>query len=224
LQTIAIIPAYNESETVGTVVTETQKSVDRVVVVNDGSTDETAEIARKRGATVITHAINIGIGGALRTGYRYAIRNGYDVVVQIDADGQHDPKYIPKLLAELETADVVIGSRYLNESYEEYSLVRQIGIKFFTFLVNLFGNIDITDVTTGFRAYRAEKLAEIIHTSDRHWAVEQTLEAVKTGHQITEVSIRMPTRQHGNSQFTPETFALYPVRMADVLLRIFIFR
>jgi len=224
MRVVAVMPAYNEATTVGPIIDETAEYVDRVVVVDDGSSDDTAAVAREHGATVVTHAINTGVGGAVRTGYLYAIRNDYDFVVQIDADGQHDPAYIPTLLEAAEDRDMVVGSRYLNDSYKEYSLVRNAGIRFFTDAVNLLGGMDITDVTSGFRVYRADRLEEILHHSDKHWAVEQTLEAAREGLRIEEVSVEMPTRDEGQSQFTLDTFVLYPIRMADVILRILIFR
>ncbi|MFD1512195.1 glycosyltransferase family 2 protein [Halomarina rubra] len=224
MRTVAVIPAYNEATTIGTVVDGALAHVDHVVVVDDGSSDDTASVARRHGASVVEHVINTGVGGAVRTGYRYAIRNDYDFVVQIDADGQHDPEYIPKLLAEAEDHDMVIGSRYLNDSHEEYSQVRNVGIRFFTRVVNSLGGIDITDVTSGFRVYRTSKLETILHHSDKHWAVEQTLDAARSNHRITEVSVEMPVRDEGASQFTLDTFVLYPARMADVILRVLIFR
>lgn len=224
MRTIAVVPAYNESETIGPVVRETLEHVDDVVVIDDGSDDETADIARQNGATVVQHVINTGVGGALRTGYRYAMKKGFDIIVQIDADGQHDPDYIPMILEAIEDRDMVIGSRYLNESFEQYSLVRKVGIQFFTRAVNLLGGTDITDVTSGFRAYRVESLQEIIHESDDHWAVEQTLEAARKGQQISELSVEMPTREEGESQFSLETFVMYPLRMMDIIVRVLIFR
>lgn len=270
---VATIPAYQEAETIGAVVDGTGEHVDEVVVVDDGSTDGTAAVARDRGATVIEHVFNAGVGAAVRTGYRYAIRNGYEYAVQIDGDGQHDPSTIPRLLdaavgddpagaaddpagaavggptgatrggpagapaAETETdeetdeetetgteADIVIGSRYLNESIEDYPLVRRSGIAFFTSVVNRLGGIDITDVTSGFRVYRVPALEALQHHSDRHWAVEQTLEAAKRDLRIREVSVEMETRSAGQSQFTVDTTLLYPARMADVLLRVLLFR
>ena len=224
MRTVAVIPAYNEADTIGPVIEETLGHVDHVVVVDDGSSDETARIAREHGASVIEHAVNTGVGGAVRTGYRYAIRNGYDFVLQIDADGQHDPAYIPLLLETAADCDMVIASRYLNESFEDYSFVRKLGISFFTRLVNRLGGIDITDVTSGFRVYRVSALESILHRSDRHWAVEQTLEAAESGLRIAEVSAEMPTRETGESQFTLDTFVLYPARMFDVIVRVLVFR
>jgi glycosyltransferase involved in cell wall biosynthesis len=224
VQTVAVIPAYNEADTIGPVIDETGRYVDRVVVVDDGSTDETATIARDHGASVIEHIVNTGVGGAVRTGYRYAIRNGFDFVVQIDADGQHDPSQIPLLLERAENNDMVVASRYLNDSHREYFWVRRLGIRFFTSAVNLLGRTEITDVTSGYRVYRVSSLESILHHSDKHWAVEQTLEAARSGFNIDEVSVEMPVREDGDSQFTLDTFVLYPTRMLNVMLRVLIFR
>jgi glycosyltransferase involved in cell wall biosynthesis len=221
---VAVIPAYNESTTIGSVVEETAPHVGEVVVVDDCSTDETADIARSHGATVVTHVVNTGVGGAVRTGYRYAIRHGYDFVAQIDGDGQHDPSYLPNLLAAAEDNDMVIGSRYLNESIKEYSFTRRIGIRFFTDIVNGLGGIHITDVTSGYRIYRVSMLEDILHRSNKHWAIEQTLQAANNGSRIRELSVEMPVRDEGASQFDIETFVMYPIRMADTIVRVLVFR
>jgi len=224
VRSLAVIPAYNESETIGTVIDGTNDYVEEVVVVDDGSEDATVQIAREHGATVLEHAFNTGVGGAVRTGYRYAIEEDFDFVVQVDADGQHDPAEIPRLLEAARDQDMVIGSRYLNESYQEYSPVRKLGIQFFTAMVNTLGGVEITDVTSGFRVYRVSALKSILHHSDKHWAVEQTLEAARRDFDITEVSTEIPTRTDGDSQFTLETFVLYPLRMTDTALRVLLFR
>jgi len=225
VRTVAVIPAYNEAETIGPVIDETGAYVDRIVVVDDGSSDGTAAIARDHGAAVVEHVFNTGVGGAVRTGYQYAIKHDYDWVVQVDADGQHDPAKIPELMdVATDGYDMVIASRYLNESYQDYSATRNVGIQFFTRLVNALGDIEITDVTSGFRVYRVSMLAEILHRGDKHWAIEQTLEAAKGGYRIAEVSTEMPTREAGESQFTFDTFALYPIRMTDTILRVLLFR
>ena len=226
MRTVAVVPAYNEADTVGSVVDGTAGHVDEVVVVDDGSTDGTPAVARDHGATVIEHTFNTGVGGAVRTGYRYAIDQDYDFVVQVDADGQHDPSQVPDLL---ETAtdgdcDMVVGSRYRNESIGEYPLVRRSGIRFFTGVVNTLGGVEVTDVTSGFRVYRVSMLRNILHKRDTHWAVEQTLDAARQGYRIREVSVQMPTRDSGESQFDLGTFVMYPLRMTDVVLRVLLFR
>lgn len=222
---IAIIPAYNEEATVAEVVRSVQEHVPNVLVVDDASCDRTAQVAREAGAVVVSHVLNRGVGAALRTGYRYALECGFDVIVQIDADGQHDPRYIPELLQALNGGcDVVIGSRFLNESYREHSWVRRVGIRFFTWVGNRLGGANITDITSGYRAYRAEALKRLGRHPDRHWAVEQTLEAARKRLKIREISVKMPARQKGKSQFTLGTFLGYPLRMLDSILRVLLFR
>jgi glycosyltransferase involved in cell wall biosynthesis len=224
MDTVAVIPAHNEVETIGRVVDETCRHAEEVVVVDDDSTDGTAAVARNHGASVLEHTINTGVGGALRTGYRYAIRNDYEFVIQVDGDGQHDPAYIPDLLDAATDHDMVIGSRYLNESYERYPWIRRLGIRFFTSLINRLGGIEITDVTSGYRIYRVGALERIIHRTDTHWAIEQTLDAAKQNFQIKEVSVEMPVRETGRSHLTPDALFVYPLRMADTILRVMVFR
>lgn len=224
MRAVAVIPAYNEAGTIGPVIDGTARHVAEVVVVDDGSTDGTAAVAREHGASVIEHVINTGVGGALRTGYRYAIRNDYEYVVQVDADGQHDPTYLPDLLDAATDHDMVIGSRYLNQSHEKYPWIRRLGIRFFTSLVNRLGGIEITDVTSGYRVYRTSMLDGMLHRTDSHWAVEQTLEAAKRDCRIEEVSVEMPVRETGRSHLTPDSLFVYPLRMIDVIFRVMVFR
>ncbi len=222
---IAVIPAYNEEATVAEVIRSVREHVPNVLVVDDASCDQTAQVAREAGAVVVSHVLNRGVGAALRTGYRYALEHGFGVIVQIDADGQHDPRYIPELLQALNGGcDVVIGSRFLNESHREHGWVRRVGIRFFTWVGNRLGGTNLTDITSGYRAYRAEALKRLGRLPDRHWAVEQTLEAARKGLKIKEISVKMPARRRGKSQFTLSTFLGYPLRMLDSILRVLLFR
>src|SRR5512142_375020 len=129
---VAVIPAYDESGRIGDTVTRVRDEVPAdVLVVDDGSSDDTAEEARRAGAIVAVHPVNLGYGAALQTGYRYALRHGYGAVLQLDADGQHDPASIPGLLAALEVADVVVGSRFLDGRSYRPPLSRRIGMWLF---------------------------------------------------------------------------------------------
>lgn len=154
--TLIIIPAYNEKSISRVVssVKELYSDID-VVVINDGSTDDTAMLAAKAGAKVLTHPYNMGYGAAIQTGYKYAVRNNYKYLVQIDGDGQHDPKGIKNLLAKIKngSCDIVLGSRFLglNSNYRT-SIYRFIGIRFFRFILRLFTGLKISDPTTGFQA------------------------------------------------------------------------
>src|SRR3990172_1588980 len=129
LRPLIVMPAFNEAKAIRRVLEQVRRQVSGdVLVVDDGSSDETAEEARLGGARVAVHPVNLGYGAALQTGYRYALRHGYDAVVQLDADGQHDPASIPRLLAELADADVVVGSRFLDSSSYRPALSRRIGM------------------------------------------------------------------------------------------------
>ncbi len=222
---LAVVPAYDEAETVASVVAQTKQYVDKVVVVDDASTDDTADRAREVADGVVSHPQNMGVGGAVHTGYLVGVREEFDVVVQIDADGQHDPADVPRLLDRMaETgADMVVGSRWLNDSHREYSAVRRAGIQFFTWQANLLAGLDITDVTSGFRAYRTDLLADLERPENSHWALEQTLEASRKGYSIVEVSTPMPPEPDG-SQFDLRTFLRYPPRMIKTTLKVLLFR
>jgi glycosyltransferase involved in cell wall biosynthesis len=160
---IIVIPAYNEENVIAKTLRsiKEQNKTFEIVVIDDGSADETAEIARREGAIVVSLINNLGYGAAVETGYKYAFYNGYDIVVQIDADGQHDPRYIAKLLAALEEqqCDVVIGSRfYKNVGQYKAPLARRIGMLLFQYLILIFTKKRITDPTSGFIALRRQVL------------------------------------------------------------------
>ncbi len=217
---VAIIPAYNEEMTAARVVRQVRPFVNRVYVVDDASSDATAGQAEEAGAIVIRHEVNQGIASALNSGYRAATEANATLVVQLDADGQHDPSHIPVLLNALdEKTDIVIASRFLDGGETSYSLVRRWGIRFFSFLTSALGGTRVSDVTSGYRIYRLSALSKIPPSPGRHWAVEQTLIALRLGLRIREVSVKIPPRVRGDSQFRLGVAALYPLRMFSAILR-----
>ncbi len=157
MRTLIIIPAYNEELTIGSVVALARKYGD-VLVVDDGSSDRTSEIAQNAGAIVVKHETNMGKGAALRTGFDYALANGYDAAVCLDADGQHNPGEIPKLLEPIlkDEADMVIGSRFLDGAKKSIPLYRRLGLWILNTTTNasLNGNLKVTDSQSGFRAMK----------------------------------------------------------------------
>ncbi len=227
MKNVCIIPAYNEEKTIGKVIDKVKKykkqcSIKKIIVIDDGSRDRTSEAAKSHGAKVVRHIINRGIGAAQQTGYEIAISEGFDYLIQLDADGQHDPRYIPKLLQETERGyDMVIASRFVTPDTNNIPLVRKIGIFFFSKSVSFFSGQKITDVTSGYRVYRTKKLGEMSKLNDSHWAVEQFLEAKKNSFKTREIPVRMSVRKSGKSQFSSvKTLFMYPMRMADVFLRL----
>jgi glycosyltransferase involved in cell wall biosynthesis len=160
MKIIVLIPAYNEGSRTAEVVRDIHRIVPDydILVVNDGSRDNTAPAAAAAGATVLSHPFNMGYGVAIQTGYKYAYAKGYDFLVQIDGDGQHDPAYIQKLLEPVIAGktDLAIGSRFLEvESYEP-SLARRIGMAFFRKLVSWITGTRITDSTSGYQAFNRD--------------------------------------------------------------------
>lgn len=155
--TLVIIPAYNEADGIAAVIENIRTAVPSadILVVNDGSRDETADMAKKAGAVVLSHTFNMGYGVTIQTGYKYAYAHGYDYLVQIDGDGQHDPSFIPELLAPVKSGDVdfAIGSRFLWFDSYRPSFSRRLGILFFRKLVTVIIGRSITDPTSGFQAF-----------------------------------------------------------------------
>lgn len=160
---IAIIPALNEAQRVGAVIGDLRRAIPAldVVVVNDGSTDDTEAVVRRAGAQVVTHPYRLGYGAALQTGYMYALRNGYARAVQIDGDGQHDASLAPSLLALVRDgrADIALGSRFLSGRPIAMPLVRRFGSATLRRLGRALAGITCTDPTSGFRAFDRAALA-----------------------------------------------------------------
>src|SRR5215510_6249182 len=154
---LVIVPALNEEESLPRTLDEVRKVAPQVdlLVVDDGSHDATAEVARQRGVPVVHHAVNLGVGAALQTGFRWACEHGYDVGIQLDADGQHDPAYLPALLAPVleGRCDVAIGSRFVSASGYRAPWNRRLGMLLFSGVVRLALGRAISDTTSGFRAY-----------------------------------------------------------------------
>jgi hypothetical protein len=153
---LIVIPAYNEAEQIGAVLHSAARHAPEfdVLVVDDASRDATAEIARSNGASVASHPFNMGYGAALQTGYRYALRSGYEVVVQLDADGQHDPEEVPKLAAPILSGelDLVLGSRFHPGSSYRMPVLRRLGSLWFSRLIRLLTGLAVSDPTTGLHA------------------------------------------------------------------------
>ena len=202
---LVIIPAYNEEKDITLVIKKTRQSVPGVdiVVIDDGSKDATSRMAQDAGAAVLSHSINLGPGAAAQTGFKYALRYSYEYVVQLDADGQHEPQYINDLLAALQSssADVVIGSRFLGIKGYKPPWIRRMGMAIFGSLTSLIIGQRITDSTSGFRALRrgvVDFFANIDYPSDYQDADVIVL-AHFAGFHIKEVPVAMHENSSGNS-------------------------
>jgi glycosyltransferase involved in cell wall biosynthesis len=224
LKRIAIVPSLNEEVTVGHVIDEI-RAFDRgfdIVVVDDGSTDRTAGVAADRGAHVLRLPFNLGIGGAMQTGFRFAYEHGYDIAVQIDGDGQHDPSQLPKILAPVLAgeADLCVGSRFTGKGAYRSSFLRRIGIKIFAGVVSAVVGQKVTDTTSGFRAVNGKGIALFASDYPHDYPeVEATVMCVKHKLRPTEVPVEMRERGGGASSITALRSIYY---MTKVLLAIFV--
>lgn len=185
MNVFVIIPAYNEEMTIGRVVREVLKKVDRVVVVDDASEDKTARIARQEGAVVIKHFLNRGQGASLQTGISYALKNGADILVTFDADGQHDPSDIPPLIHSLiqSGVDVVLGSRFLRNIKgipltRRIPLTRLLLLKAAVVFTKITTGLRVTDTHNGLRAFRREAAERIMIHQDRMAHASEILEQI----------------------------------------------
>jgi glycosyltransferase involved in cell wall biosynthesis len=223
---LAIVPAYNEGGMVGRVVREIRRHAPDfdVLVVDDGSTDATASEAEAEDAVLIRHPYNLGIGGAMQSGYKYALRHDYDVAVQVDGDGQHKPEYLPELIAALHTeagqADMVYGSRFRGDPGYKVPLGRRLGNLIFSVVLTTITRRRITDPTSGFRMTNRRGI-ELFARDYPHDYPE--VEAILMLHahrlRIHEVHVRMNARGFGRSSIDYPRSAYY---MVKVLLALFV--
>ncbi|HEX6131339.1 MAG TPA: DUF2304 family protein [Actinomycetota bacterium] len=202
---VTVSPAYDEAENVGAVIHAMPEEVEgfRVlpIVVDDCSDDGTADVARASGALVTRLPVRRGGGLALRVGYGIALRLGADVVVTLDADGQHLPEELPIVLKPIVEgqADHVNGSRMLGD-YEGGPLIRHAGVHFFSWIVTVLTGQRVTDISSGYRATRAETLRKLILEQDQFWTSEVTIEALRQHARVTEVPVTFLTRRGGESK------------------------
>jgi glycosyltransferase involved in cell wall biosynthesis len=222
---LAVVPAYNEAATVGSVMHSLDQNAPAfdVVVIDDGSTDSTAEAAAAAGARVVTLPFNLGIGGAVQAGFRFALENGYDYMIQVDGDGQHDPCEIGKLVARMEddpTLDVAIGSRFVEDLQYTGPISRRAGIHLFAFLLSRFVDGKITDPTSGFRLYNRRAISLFARDYPHDYP---EVEAVLVLHhhrlRMCEVPVRMFQRGGGASSIGSGKSVYY---MIKVLLALFV--
>ncbi len=218
-QCLAIIPAFNEEKSIAAIVQETKKHVNEVLVVDDHSTDNTAKIARVHGATVICHSRNKGVGAAMKTGISYAKKLKPNIVITIDADGQHRPEEIPHLIQPIvvDDADLVLGSRFLNEQLSNSSLIKKIGNKLVTFITSFLAGVKLTDTQTGFRAFNRKALLSLDLVSDFTYTQEMILILCYKGFRCTEVPIQIHPRKYGKSKVVSKIGA-YALRTLIIIL------
>lgn len=227
MKVLIIIPAYNEAGNIEAVVENIRLNYPQYdyVIVNDGSIDATEEICLKNGYNVLSLPLNLGIGGAVQTGYRYALKNNYDIAIQIDGDGQHDIAYVERLIQPLikEEAEVTIGSRFISKEGFQSSASRRTGIFFLSFLIQCLCFVKVRDVTSGFRAVN-KRFIRIYAENYPHDYPEPEAIVAAVMHRgiVKEVPVIMKERISGKSSinFKRSVYYMFKVTLAILICRI----
>jgi hypothetical protein len=214
---LVIIPAHNEEDSLPGTLAEVRSKAPGVdiLIVDDGSRDGTSRIAREHGIQVVRHPVNLGVGGALQTGFRFAVEHGYDIGVQLDADGQHDPAYLNVLLEPVlkGECEVSIGSRYVTSTGYKAPLNRRLGMLLFSGVVKLALGKTITDTTSGFRAYARPVMQVCQHDFPKDFPDAPLLITfARNGFRLVEVPVVMRERVAGQSFYTLGKQLYYPYK------------
>lgn len=228
MKVLVIIPAYNEEDNILNTCESIEKAKEKLdfsldyIVINDGSTDNTAKICKENKLPMINLVHNLGIGGGVQTGYKYAYKNGYDIAIQFDGDGQHDAEYIKNLVEPIVKceANMTIGSRYIAELSEfKSTAMRQLGIKILSFILKITTGKKIYDMTSGFRAVDKNiiKLFASDYPND-YPEPETNLVIIKKGFKVKEVAVKMHKREHGKSSITPLKSIYYMIKVSYAMI------
>jgi glycosyltransferase involved in cell wall biosynthesis len=220
---LIVLPAWNEAGSITDVVREVRAELPSadVLVVDDGSDDDTSARAGRAGAAVVRLSYNLGVGGAMRLGYRYAAERGYDIAIQMDADGQHDPRYVPKLLDALDDADLVIGARFAGEGEYRARGPRRWAMSLLSAVLSRVAHARLTDTTSGFRAANRRTIDlfaawyPVEYLGD---TVETLVHAARRGHRVRQVPVAMRARQAGMPSHSAVKATIYLGRALTVLL------
>ena len=223
MRKLIIIPAYNEAENIEKTVEKIRETVQDFdyIIVNDCSSDTTKEICEKNNYNIINLPINLGIGGAVQTGYRYGYENGYDLAVQVDGDGQHDPKFLEEMAAYLvdRDLDMVIGSRFIKKEGFQSSGARRIGIRYFTGLIRLLTGKKISDPTSGLRMVNRSVMKMFAYEYPKDYPEPESVVAIlRGGKRVEELPVVMLERQGGVSSISLKKSVYYMVKVSMAIL------
>lgn len=223
MKVLIIIPAYNEEKSIEKVIENLKNNYPQYdyLIVNDGSKDRTEEICKEKNYNYVSLPVNLGIGGGVQTGYLYAAQNNYDIAIQIDGDGQHDPAYIEKLIAPIIAgeADMTIGSRFLEREGFQTSFMRRLGINIIRCVIKLCCGVTVTDTTSGFRASskRLTKFFSENYAQD-YPEPEAIVTSVLNGYQVKEVPVIMNEREAGVSSINALKSVYYMIKVSLALI------
>lgn len=223
MKKLIIIPAYNESANIEKTVRDIEENAKGFdyVIINDCSTDNTREICEAKGFNIVNLPINLGIGGAVQTGYQYAVRYGYELAVQVDGDGQHDPQFLKQMADYMENHDVdmVIGSRFIEKEGFQSSFMRRVGITYFTGLIKLCTGKKITDPTSGLRMAGRRVIGMFADSYPKDYPEpESVVSALRKGYRVDEIPVVMRARQGGESSITMKKSVYYMIKVTLAIL------
>lgn len=223
LKKLIIIPAFNEASNIEKTVAAIKKDAPDFdyIIINDCSTDDTLEVCHKNHFNVVSLPINLGIGGAVQTGYRYAKEHGYDLAVQVDGDGQHNPSFLSKMSDELvdNNVNMVIGSRFLEKEGFQSSFMRRVGIRYFTGLIRLLTGEKITDATSGLRMIDRTIIDLFVRDyPDDYPEPETVVLLLNKGYLVKEIPVVMNERQGGVSSISAMKSVYYMVKVTLAIL------
>ncbi|MCI5698919.1 MAG: glycosyltransferase family 2 protein [Lachnospiraceae bacterium] len=223
MKKLIIIPAYNESANIEKTVRRIKERAPEFdyVIINDCSTDRTLQICRENGFHVINLPQNLGIGGAVQTGYLYGYRNGYDMAVQVDGDGQHDPAFLDEMAKYMikEDLDMVIGSRFIEKKGFQSSGIRRIGIRYFTFLIKILTGKTITDPTSGLRLVDRKVMELFSEQYPKDYPEPESVVAViRRKMKVGEIPVIMHEREGGVSSISAKKSVYYMIKVSLAIL------
>ncbi len=222
MNVLIIIPAYNEGKNLTRLFERLRQHCPQydIVVVNDCSKDNTLDVCNAYGVNIIDLPVNLGIGGAVQAGYKYALRNNYDIAVQVDGDGQHDPAYVTLLIEGLmKGADLCIGSRFLEGDGYQSTISRRLGIKYFCELIYIFTGKRIKDPTSGFRACNRKAIGLFVQDYPKDYPEpESIVSASRRGMKISEIPVIMNPRKEGSSSITSLKSVYYMIKVSLAII------
>lgn len=223
MKKLIIIPAYNESENIEKTIQAIEKEAPdfEYVIINDCSQDETKRICEKNHYNVVNLPINLGIGGAVQTGYRYGYEEGYDLAVQVDGDGQHDPGFLKSMAEYLteQNLDMVIGSRFIRKEGFQSSGARRIGIKYFTVLIQMLTGQKITDPTSGLRMINRDVMKIFAYDYPKDYPEPESVVAIlRRKKKVAELPVIMKAREGGVSSISPKKSVYYMIKVTLAIL------
>lgn len=223
MKVLVIIPAYNEEKSIEKVVENLKNNYPQYdyLIVNDGSTDRTEEICREKNYNFVTLPVNLGIGGGVQTGYMYAVKNDYDIAIQTDGDGQHNPEYIEKLIEPIVKgeADMTIGSRFIEKEGFQTSFMRRMGINIIKGVIKMCCGVTIKDNTSGFRASSKELTKYFSENYAQDYPEpEAIVTSVLNGYTVKEVPVVMNEREEGVSSINAAKSVYYMIKVSLALM------